>query len=185
MSFRAVIASVSGARMRVGPKMMARFSAFIKLNFSFCVTLQRLTKSEKPCTHADKVTVSASAKSCLFLFLLFNKIQKKANIYHWKNHHNLTFRPPLPQQKSCTHHRPLLMWFCGSLLTFLSEPWGTWEFRHAAEAGDREPRGKLPASSLGLWALGNAKEHAISRSRQAQITAGTSGGGEVKAISLH
>lgn len=34
------MASRFGARMRVGPKTMARFSAFIRLNFSFCVTLQ-------------------------------------------------------------------------------------------------------------------------------------------------
>lgn len=40
ISLSAVMASISGARMRVGPKTMARFSAFIRLNFSFCVTLQ-------------------------------------------------------------------------------------------------------------------------------------------------
>lgn len=40
MSLRAVTASMFGARMRVGPKTMARFSAFIRLNFSFSATLQ-------------------------------------------------------------------------------------------------------------------------------------------------
>lgn len=34
------MASMFGARMRVGPKTMARFSAFIRLNFSFSATLQ-------------------------------------------------------------------------------------------------------------------------------------------------
>lgn len=40
MSLRAVTASMFGARIRVGPKTMARFSAFIRLNFSFSATLQ-------------------------------------------------------------------------------------------------------------------------------------------------